>query len=89
MNPSPRDRHVVVNSRLKNAMDVSRGYLDRYKARHLHEDLDETQLDDNGDLDGGPEKMRTQISDSLGYLLFQRFGSPVNRAGKGLQVSAL
>jgi len=89
VNPNPRDRLVVVNSRLKNSMDVARVFVDRDKAPRLHEDLDETQLDDNGDLDEGPEKMRTHLTDGLGYLLFQRFGSPVNRAGKELQVSAM
>jgi len=69
--PGPRDRVVVTNSRLKNAADVVRVYVDPAKAPHLVEDLELTQLDE------GPERKRTHISDALAYLLFQRFGSPV------------
>ncbi len=75
--PGPRDRVVVTNSRLKNAADVVRVYVDPAKAPHLVEDLELTQLDDNGELDEGPERKRTHISDALAYLLFQRCGSPV------------
>lgn len=89
VNPVERDRVVVTNSRLRNAADVSRVFIDQARAPHLVEDLDQTQLDDNGDLDEGPEKLRTHMSDALGYLLFQRFGSPVHSASKGLTSSAM
>jgi hypothetical protein len=89
VNPGQRDRVVVMNSRLRNSMDVARIYVDKVKARHVHEDLDETQLDDNGELDEGPKKMRTHGSDALGYLEFQRHGSPVQSASRGLTVESM
>lgn len=89
VNPNPRDRVVVVNSRLKNASDEVRVFMDPRKVPHLCEDLDQTQLDDNGELDEGPENKRTHISDALGYLLFQRFGSPVHSSSKGLTFSSM
>lgn len=89
VNPGERDRVVVTNSRLKNSMDVARVFVDPDKAPNLVEDLDQTQLDDNGDLDEGPEKKRTHMSDALGYLLFQRFGSPVHSSSKGISSSPM
>ncbi len=89
VNPDPRDRLVVMNSRFKNAMDVARIFIDKVRCPRLHEDCDETQLDDNGDLDEGPEKKRTHCSDGAGYMVFQRFGSPVHSANKQLTVSSM
>jgi hypothetical protein len=83
--PGPRDRVVVTNSRLKNASDVVRVFIDP-TCRHLAEDLEQTQVDEGGDPDEGPDKKRTHISDALAYLLFQRFGSPVASASRGITV---
>lgn len=88
-NPLERDRVVVTNSRLKNAAGVVRVYVDQDGAPNLVKDLDETLLDDNGDLDEGPEKKRTHNSDALGYLLHQRFGSPVNSSSRVLSAVPL
>lgn len=84
--PGPRDRVVVTNSRLKNASDVVRVFIDKDNCRRLAEDLEQTQLDEGGDPDEGPDKKRTHISDALAYLLYQRFGSPVDSAQKGLTI---
>lgn len=87
--PGPRDRVVVTNSRLKNAADVVRVFVDPAKAPHLIEDLDQTQLDDNGELDEGPEALRTHMSDAMAYLLCRRFGSPVTGRGKGITIHGM
>lgn len=87
--PGQRDRVVITNSRLKNASDVVRVFIDAAHCPQLVRDLDETQLDDNGDLDEGPDKKRTHLSDALAYLLYQRFGSPVQSAGKGLTIQPM
>lgn len=86
--PGPRDRVVVTNSRLKNASGVVRVFIDP-GCRYLAEDLEQTQLDAGGDPDEGPDKKRTHISDALAYLLFQRFGSPVASASRGLTNRAM
>lgn len=85
VDPGPRDRMVVTNSRLKNAADQVRVFVDPQKAPELARDLDETQLDDDGDLDEGPERKRTHASDAAAYLLCQRFGAATAQArGRGL-----
>lgn len=76
-NPAQRDRVVVMNSRLRNASETVRIYVDRERCPHLIDDLDMTQLDDRGDLDEGKDKKYTHMSDALGYLVHQRFGSLV------------
>jgi hypothetical protein len=86
--PGPRDRVVVTNSRLKNASGMVRVFIDP-SCRHLAEDLGQTQNDQGGDPDEGPDRKRTHISDALAYLLFQRFGSPVASASRGLSIRSM
>jgi hypothetical protein len=88
-NPAVRDRVVVMNSRLKNASDQVRIYVDPARAPHLVEDLENTQVKKSGDLDEGPEKKWTHPSDGLGYLVHQRFGSPVNSQAKAFAVESM
>lgn len=86
--PSPRDRMVVTNSRLKNAADVVRVYIDPAKAPHLVEDLELTQVDESGELDEGADGMRSHLSDATAYLLVQRCGSPIT-GRKGVSSRAM
>lgn len=85
--PGPRDRVVVTNSRLKNAADVVRVYVDPAKAPHLVEDLELTQLDDNGDLDEGPERKRTHMCLETGTLVATEHGDiPIEDIRPGMLV---
>lgn len=89
VNPNVRDRVVVVNSRLKNASDEVRILIDQSRAPHLAEDLRNTGLKPNGELDEGAEGRWTHASDALGYQQVQRFGSPVTVAGRQFAVEPL
>ena len=81
---------VVTNSRLKNAADQVRVFVDQRKAPELARDLEEAQLDDNGELDEGPEGKRSHMSDAAAYLLCQRFGAATAAArGKELTSRAM
>lgn len=80
--PPVRDRVVVMNSRLRNARGGVRIYIDPNKAPKLVSDLESTKLKDSGDLDPGPEKKFGHITDALGYLQYQRFGSAAQSAAR-------
>jgi len=51
--------------------------------------LEKTGVKKDRDLDPGKEKKWTHISDALGYLQYQRFGSPMQSASKEFEVSML
>ena len=65
-NPGVRDRVVVMNSRLRNASNESRIFIDPERAPNLIRCLEKTGVKKDGDLDPGKEKKWTHISDALG-----------------------
>lgn len=88
-NPPVRDRVVVMNSRLRNAGDEVRIYVDPEKAPNLCADFEKTMIKDSGDLDPGPEKKYGHITDGFGYLQFQRFGSAAQSTHKELEMTPI
>jgi len=74
-NPNVRDRLVTTNSRFQSANGNIRILIDKEKAPNLVLDLESTTLKGNGDLNPGPEGKFSHISDALGYLVCQRYGS--------------
>ncbi len=85
VNPSVRDRVNVVNSRLQNAAGETRLYIDP-KCKELIADLERVcwRTDSFGqptaELDKS-DRMRTHLSDALGYYLAQAF-VPWNKIGE-------
>jgi hypothetical protein len=80
-NPSVRDRVTMVNSRLKNALDEIRLFIDP-KCRELIRDLAEVSYKpDSTEIDKDRDPRRTHLSDALGYLIYQEC-RPQQRVGE-------
>lgn len=77
-NPLQRDRMVVANARLMNASGVSRVIINEEECSNLVDDFQSTQLTDRGELDEGPDKLWTHMTDAATYMLWRRFGSPIH-----------
>lgn len=83
VNPLIRDKTVCLNSRLKNALGDVRVLLNPNMCPKLIEDLDLTELDQNGNVDPGPGKLRGHMIDAMGYVLYTRFGNIIHSPAGG------
>jgi hypothetical protein len=76
-NPSVRERINVVNSHLKSASGQVRMYICR-SCRELVRDLQEVSYkQETGQIDKDRDRLRTHLSDALGYLLLELAKQPV------------
>jgi hypothetical protein len=70
-NPAVRDRIAVVNSRLRNANGEVRLFIDP-KCKELIADFEQVcYREDSLQVDKEKDRMRTHLSDALGYLIWQ------------------
>jgi phage terminase large subunit len=77
-NPSVRERINLVNGRLKSASGESKVLVSE-KCKELIQDFEQVAYKEgSGQIDKDRDRMRTHISDALGYLLVEEFG----KAGK-------
>lgn len=74
-NPAVRDRLVMMNSKMRSADGRTKVFIDPKACPNLIEDLHNTTYKRNGDLNPGPDYKWTHISDALGYLVVQRYGT--------------
>ena len=75
-NQGVRDRVVVMNSRLRNASNESRIFIDPERAPNLVQCLEKTGVKKGGDLDPGKEKKWTHVRRQA----FSGIGHPVGAA---------
>lgn len=70
-NPSVRERINLMNSRLRSAAGVVALVVDE-KCKELIRDLEEVSYkEDSGQIDKDRDRLRTHLSDALGYLLLE------------------
>jgi hypothetical protein len=70
-NPAVRERIAVVNSRLRNANGDARLFIDP-KCKELIADFEQVcYREDSLQVDKEKDRMRTHLSDALGYLIWQ------------------
>jgi hypothetical protein len=80
-NPSVRDRVVLVNRLLRSASGVTRVVVDE-KCEELLKDFEQVAFkEDTFNIDKDRDRMRTHISDALGYVLWEKF-EPMGTIGE-------
>ena len=85
-NPNVRERINLVNSRLRSAAGAVSLVVDA-KCRELIRDFEEVSYkQDSGGIDKDRDRMRTHLSDALGYLLLEECRAPVGEQGRPLVV---
>jgi hypothetical protein len=83
-NPSVRERVNLMNSKLRSASGVV-GLLVDPKCRELIRDFEEVSYkEDSGQVDKDRDRMRTHLSDALGYLLLEQSRPKVGEQDKRL-----
>jgi hypothetical protein len=83
-NPNVRERINLVNSRLRSAAGIV-GLLVDGKCRELIRDFEEVSYkQDSGGIDKDRDRMRTHLSDALGYLLLEECRAPVGEQTRPL-----
>jgi hypothetical protein len=80
-NPSVRERVVMVNRLLRSASGVTRVVVDE-KCEELLKDFEQVAFkEDTFTIDKDRDRMRTHISDALGYVLWEKF-EPMGKIGE-------
>ncbi len=80
-NPSVRERVVMVNRLLRSASGVTRVVVDE-KCEELIKDFEQVAFkEDTFTIDKDRDRMRTHISDALGYVLWEKF-EPMGTIGE-------
>jgi hypothetical protein len=80
-NPSVRERVVMVNRLLRSASGVTKVVVDE-KCEELLKDFEQVAFkEDTFTIDKDRDRMRTHISDALGYVLWEKF-EPVGTIGE-------
>ncbi len=80
-NPSVRERVVMVNRLLRSASGVTRVVVDE-KCAELIKDFEQVAFkEDTFTIDKDRDRMRTHISDALGYVLWEKF-EPMGTIGE-------
>jgi hypothetical protein len=70
-NPPVRDRVALMNSKLRNAKNEVRLYVDP-KCKELIDDFEQVAYrEDTTEIDKNKDRKRTHLSDALGYLIWQ------------------
>lgn len=83
-NPSVRERINLMNSRLRSAAGVVSLLVDE-KCKELIRDLEEVSYkEDSGQIDKDRDRLRTHLSDALGYLLLETARPKVGEQGRRL-----
>jgi hypothetical protein len=83
-NPSVRERINLMNSRLRSAAGVVSLVVDE-KCKELIRDLEEVSYkEDSGQIDKDRDRLRTHLSDALGYLLLETARGKVGERGERL-----
>lgn len=74
-NPTERSRVNVVNSRIRNANNEMKVFVDVSKAPMVSRDLDGVRMIEggSGEIDKHADKRLTHLSDALGYYLYYNF----------------
>jgi len=82
-NPAVRDRVMLVNGKLR-AADGGRTLLVDPRCRETIKDLEQVAYKDGSQgIDKDRDSKRTHLSDALGYLVWQEFGTRVKGGERG------
>jgi hypothetical protein len=83
-NPSVRERINLMNSKLRSAAGFT-GLLVDPKCKELIRDFEEVSYkEDSGQIDKDRDRLRTHLSDALGYLLLELGRPPIGEQGRRL-----
>lgn len=85
-NPPVRDRIALVNAKLRNAADNVDLWISP-KCQELIKDFEETVYKpDSNVVDKESDPRRTHLSDALGYVIWQEFGTSMSYGEKGTRL---